>query len=456
MDVRTARRRQTIEEAERLKKEVTDWLTLRKNKDVDSGGYRGRYETQMSSISTEVSQAVDRVRTTAAETIPENRATGDVFKEYNLHDQRLIWIRYAWDYFRDKLDQRDDENLKPILEAADEVCWTSYATFFRSAGLSVPAAPIPYIEYDYVPSALRVGQSHILSRKPGADAGPLKEYFKALPVPLLRLPPGVTTSPWSLALICHEVGHILQEYVEPNKEFFTTFSDLVSSAIKGVGGTTTDEKTWARWSQEIFADMCMAVTTGPWSVWAIAPWVVTEDAAMKQPFDNYPPPIVRLSLLDRMSRAAEMPEAQEIFQQLQITTEDFAFVNAVADIAKRQLTINQRKRTLGGFLASSAESLGKTGRISQWASQLLGKGDLVPESDKTSARDAVVAAVKAHFLSLQTDTELDSLRTKCTSLIRDCHDSGVRAGTVPRAPDKSLSDSLFKLSEEDLLAPGMP
>jgi hypothetical protein len=98
----------------------------------------------------------------------------------------------------------------------------------------------------------------------------------------------------------------------------------------------------------------------------------------------------------------------------------------------------------------------KNGRIEQWAEQLLGKGEIIAETDKTSARDAAVAAVRAHFFALQTNADLETLKTKSESLIRDCHDSGVRAGTAPGVPAKSLSDSLFDLSEDELLASRLP
>jgi hypothetical protein len=47
----------------------------------------------------------------------------------------------VWDYFREKLDQRDDANLKPTLEAADEVLWSCYHPYFQDRNL--PAAFTP-------------------------------------------------------------------------------------------------------------------------------------------------------------------------------------------------------------------------------------------------------------------------------------------------------------------------
>jgi hypothetical protein len=120
MAVRDRRRQQTLYEADRLHDEVDRWVDHRIANDQDATGYRGRYQTQLDAISSEVTGAVGKVREMAAGDVAM-RPFGDVFSDYNLHDQRLVWIRYAWSYFRDKLDQRDDSNLRGPLEAADEV-----------------------------------------------------------------------------------------------------------------------------------------------------------------------------------------------------------------------------------------------------------------------------------------------------------------------------------------------
>lgn len=449
MDLRDARRRQTLRELDRLDADVGRWVTHRKDSDVGTDGYKGRYETQLGAISDQVLAAASRIRALVTHDAVQTRTTGEVYRDFNLHDQRLIWVRYAWSYFSDKLDQRDNQELRAVLEAADEVSWACYSIFFRSAGMSVPAAPIPYIEYDYVPSALRTSQGHVLSRKP---EGPLKDYFEALPVPLLRLPPGVATAPWSLALICHEVGHLLQGHVEPELGFFATFASLVSGKVEAAGGAEAEQRLWSAWSQEIFADMCMAVTAGPWAVWALAPWALTAAQAMDVPQDKYPPPAVRLRLLDHMSRAAGHPPADEIFTRLGIQGGGSALAEAVAQLAAEQLKINGKTRSLGEFLGSSPATMGPLGRVRQWSEQLLGKGTLLPETDKTSARDAVVAAARAHFVALQTDADLEALESAAQELMRASHDPGVRAGTESLAPAKSLSDALFAMSDEAILA----
>src|SRR5437773_1983797 len=107
MDLRGARRWQTLREVSQLAAEVDEWVQRRKDLDIDASGYRGRYDTQLASISSEVLNAAERIRLLCTNDVVEARTQGQVCKDYNLHDQRLVWIRYAWEYFRNKLDQRD-------------------------------------------------------------------------------------------------------------------------------------------------------------------------------------------------------------------------------------------------------------------------------------------------------------------------------------------------------------
>jgi hypothetical protein len=109
MDLGGVRRWQTLCEAKRLRDEVCEWVTHRKSLDINASRYRGRYDTQLEAISSKVLDAVERVRWLSTNYAIEARTPGQICTDYNLHDQRLVWMRYAWGCFRDKLDQRDDD-----------------------------------------------------------------------------------------------------------------------------------------------------------------------------------------------------------------------------------------------------------------------------------------------------------------------------------------------------------
>lgn len=452
MELAEYRRWQTLREADRLAKDVDCWLTRRKN-DTDVSGHLGRYDTQLAVISREVLDAVARVRSLAEGDSGDPRPRAELCTEYNLHDQRLVWVRRAWSYFREKLDQRDDETLKPVLEAADEVSWSTYSSFFGVVNRTTLPAPIPYIENDYVPSALRTGQRHVLMRQPGAAKGALEKYFASLPVPLLRLPPSVVTAPWSLALICHEIGHLLQEHVAPQFAFFTEFAELLSSIVEDAGGCSDDRARWSAWSQETFADLSLVSAAGPWAVWVIAPWVLAGEATMREPVENYPPPLTRLILLDAFSREAGLTASDNVLGRLSIDREvvPAPFAVDVAKIAHRTFTINGVSKTLPNFFGAAPLAFADAGRVHQWSEALLSAVPPLPHNDGIAARDAAVAGVRAHFRALASGADLDTLATRVVALIRESYREGKRAGTGVVTPRESLHETLFGMSDDEIL-----
>jgi hypothetical protein len=173
---------------------------------------------------------------------------------------------------------------------------------------------------------------------------------------------------------------------------------------------------------------------------------------MREPLEKYPSPLVRLYLLERFSQTAQLPSAQEIFTHLGVDLSKSPLADAVAQIAQQVLTINGTQRTLPECLKSSPAMMEQEGRVQQWSQQLLGTGEVIPQNDPTAARDAAVAVARAHFLATKKESDLDALRVRATSLVRACYAAGVRAGTRPTAPEKSLADSLFHLGDEELLA----
>jgi len=138
-----------------LSAELSAWKARRVDADTsDLGNYRGQYDSQLNNIEREIGKAARVIGGLLGGDL-SGKTYGDVCREFNFHNQRIIWIRYVWDYFREKLDQRDDANLKPTLEAADEVLWSCYHPYFQDRNLPAPPPPIAGICYDYTPSALK-------------------------------------------------------------------------------------------------------------------------------------------------------------------------------------------------------------------------------------------------------------------------------------------------------------
>jgi hypothetical protein len=389
---------------------------------------------------------------------------GDVCREFNLHDQRIIWIRYVWDYFREKLDQRDDKELRAALEAADEVLWSCYRPYFDTRKTTSPPPPIACISYNYTPTALRTQFGHVLDRSVDKLTGPMKDYFKSLPVGVLRLPPTIVTAPWTLALVAHEVGHFLQDAVESGAQPGQTLADRAEEVARAAGGGEEDMASWRRWTAEIFADWIAVLVLGPWAVWALAPWVIVPDSAMLSRDTAYPSPLVRLYLVGRMVEQLGLNAGGQL-SALGICREAATTKQSSLDVAIADGVAGLMVKPMGDCLDPLSLQLefrksdhdARDGDIAGWADCLLGRKTKQPVEELRAARVVTAGAVKAHH-TLATGEDgatlrqkLDELAARAASMIAACHDKRKRALTDfrPAEPGR-LARLILTAGEEDL------
>jgi hypothetical protein len=470
--MKESRRQQSLRELDRLRAEVGDWKDRRIKADTSNlGNYRGRYDSQLNQISSEILDAAEAVSSLLYGDL-SRKTYSEVCREFNFHDQRIFWIRYVWDYFREKLDQRDDDILRPILEAADEVLWSCYHQYFQRRGQSGPPPPIAGIAYDYTASSLQRQCGYVLAGRVDELKGPLKDYFQKLPVGVLRLPPTVVTAPWTLSLIAHECGHFLQSAVEAGAPAGALFVDTVDEAVRQAGGGESDVKVWKKWSPEIFADYAAVLALGPWALWALANWALSAENLLTRQA-QYPSPLVRLYLMGRMAKGLDGVERQlsslEISETAAVTAEsqfDLKVAKSVADLTGRPMGDSQDPlRILFEFRQEDYRegSIDEEDRseIEQWTDCLLGTRERQAVQDLRVARIVAAASVRAHF-HLSTTLEKEALK-KETSKLAVCtqgmltawHAEGKRAappsfrGTLIGG----LASALTQAKNEDLLAP---
>ena len=135
-----------------------------------------------------------------------------------------------------------------------------------------------------------------------------------------------------------------------------TFAGLVADKVKTAGGAAAEQQRWSAWSQEIFADLCLAAAAGPWAIWALAPWALTAASAMDKPLQNYPPPAVRLRLLELMSRALQHPSEPSVSSRLGLEAGDAALAAAEKELGT--LALAAAKRILGEELSIAPDRIG--------------------------------------------------------------------------------------------------
>jgi hypothetical protein len=460
------RKAQTLFEAQRLGEELQSWNLRRRDTDCDaSGGYRGQYETQRELITAEVAAALAAVREQASNLSAAGASAGEVYERLARIDRQIIWIRYAWDFYRLRFDQRDDPALAAVLKAADEVTWSCFKPAFRKAGVKRPPAPLPCIELDYAPSTLLSTHAHVLERPNDAEEGPLTDFFATLPVPLLRLPPTVVTCPWNLAIIAHEAGHAVYPHVTEGGGFPGALQAWIEAAVSRAGGDSEEQARWGTWAIEIFADSHAVLMMGSGAVWTIAQLEFGTEALMNARRSHYPSARVRLNLLVRFAERAGLINTGSALESLGLRERiestsalDAAIAEEVSRLAVIQLP-GQRESLAEAvaFRVSDFESgdAQRASPVEEWSRALLG---IRPKSDETelrSARLVTAGAVRAACdLARKGEDDRSELAALCKAAVERiarCAEAGKRAApAAPRPAAGGLARRLLDATDEQL------
>ncbi|RKG87930.1 hypothetical protein [Corallococcus terminator] len=292
-----------------LRAEFAAWLALRKKHDVAE---------QHASHFTAIEACIDgaaRGLTKHLDTLDLDLPRGEFAEQCRRHDLRILWLRRLWRFFRERIDQRDDARLAPLLRAADEVVWSAWRSVFERAptlGLSVTSgpAPLPFIDLEHSPAAT---PRSWVSRELCRDGGPLlAEHLERLPIALIHLPVKSVASPWWLVFIGHEVGHHVQHHLGLVEGFQEHLKQAVlrSATDLKLDDATLAAERWGRWSQEVFADVYSVVSFGTAAVRAMVEFEQHPDGRMGEPRQNYPSAAVRLHLMARTAERLGLSGAQ--------------------------------------------------------------------------------------------------------------------------------------------------
>lgn len=483
MLINQTRKDQTRLELERLHAEVSIWLTKRRKKDV-----RQQHRTQLRAIETLLDAAIGYLQRSLGE-IDVRQVREEVYEACRLFDWRVLWLRRVWDYYKDKFDQRDDdEKLGPLLRAADEVVWSCYRQVFVNAkALAIDVkqgpAPLPFVEFAYSPESL---PSELVPYELKPDeAGFLRDIFGRLPVPLVSLPQSCVTSPWWLIYVGHEVGHHIQFDLAPRAEMVTRFQGAIVKAVEGKdGGFADDAQKWGYWGKEIFADVFSVLAMGPWAAWAMVEFESKRPADMAQRRSQYPPPAVRLSFLAEtvnrlgLDGAATLrgldPEA--LVKEDEVASRDLNHAKSVAALAinnslpgmavrlkdlvdfqpgdfKSGQTVDVFKRALLGLEPLSSSNTLPAARqvasasVAAWAA-LLTKWTEEENDERISADERSARHLRRAF-------EREELAKRTLDFIEKCFEPTERAGED--SGDRSalgidLAEKLLAVGERELMS----
>ena len=451
------RQTETLAELGRLRTELSSWLKRKKYADA-----RGQYTTQLAVLERELCDAIEALSQWVARDFSAAN-TGEVFRQLAMDDRRIIWIRDAWNFYRQKFDQREVEELKTVLSAADEVLWSCYKPFF--GGRAIPPAPLCCIDSSYVPGSIRPDQArHQLGRTTETDTGVLAPFFQTLPIPILRLPPSVASSPWLLALIGHETGHFLLRLLPRALDLL---KEQIEKAVGQCCGSDDDKAAWRNCAEEIFCDFYFALAVGPWAVWALAPWTLGPDAAMLTRDRYYPAPLARLRLIAVAAEALGLAGAEALRAELigPLGT------GGLSDQTKLDLRIAEQvgrfitvplpdgEGSLLDRIVFRESDFTSDGVVDRWSAALSGDAQRADDHDLRTARLVCAAALKASHSAAAIDDPYDQkarlakLRNEAPKRIAACFETAHRAAPQQTAMLSSpvLARLLLEANEEMLM-----
>ena len=211
-----------------------------------------------------------------------------------------------WDFFRDKLAQRDTLAYCTHLGVADDLAWACYEPFLAAATEAktiepheLKEPPLVFFTTDRTPFAqARTKALH----PPGLDAKDLEhviDELHRLPVPVIGMPWAVANCLADVVLVGHEAGHVVAEDLGLAK---AAKDVLAGVKLDGDDEQGTRRGVWTAWCDELFADVVGVLATGTAFVSGLAGELAGDPAEVEQvPIDparpgRYPTPTLRMAV----------------------------------------------------------------------------------------------------------------------------------------------------------------
>lgn len=443
------RKEQTEGEFLRLKRESMFWWDAR-----DAADTLKQYRTQLNAIKRLLEGAVNYLQQ-QLDALDLNMTTGDFYEECRLFDLRVIWLRKVWQFYKDKFDQRDDDNLRLILKAADEVVWSCYREVVNRAASNAVEfkqgpAPLPFIEDSYSPESF---PSELVpyDLKP-SETGFLQNLISRLPIPLVSLPQSCVNAPWWLVYVGHEIGHHVQYSFIDEQQFIKLFQTQVKDAVTNNGGVGDDADKWGRWSKEIFADIFSIMMMGQWAVWAMVDFELKKPNEMLVRRPQYPSPIVRLALLahaaDRLgldgTGALRGLSPEQMAAGNEQAERDLSLVPHVVKSALSQLP--EQNVTLARLAAFSAEDFLWDGDVKKWAEVLRRPRPIDAAEPSLRSPRLIASATLAAWANI-VDSDDNQRKTLSSQLAKDSIDLIVQS-REPGSREVAIEEKPVDLGED--------
>jgi hypothetical protein len=433
---REARIGQSRLEVERFCRTFADWLRRRRDADRFS-----QYASQLDAVAAVIESNLELVRAKLGGVCAAQPGR-EVYGACLAVDRQLVWMRRFWGYFREKWDQRDDSAIGPVLAAADEVVWSSYAPVFRRLDLPVGPPPLPFVVSDFSASA-------VPRSRPPADLRPsevlVAKTLKRLPVSLIGLPESCVGSPWWLIVLPHEVGHQVAFEADGGR-VPAAVAELAMTAATEATGTAAVDGEWGPWAHELFADAYACAMVGAAHLWALTEIEGGGDEMLVRRAAGYPPPLVRQAVAAEVLRCYRLCESEAQFPipplpaltELVVSESDrlrverqLAAVPAVARALVEEPTV--AGRSLRSLFEPRPDQIGRSGASAAWQQMFAGDAVAQAEQEVDAARLATAGAFAAWADTMTAPDEetrlaqAERLRERMLDVVPYCREEGTRA-----------------------------
>ncbi|MCP1783886.1 hypothetical protein [Bradyrhizobium japonicum] len=274
------------------------------------------------------------------------RSTEQIFKEARdqhtiLIDARetealILGIRRIWEFFRSKLVQRWDEDLRRFLQLADELAWSCYQPALEASQSARREPPLVFLNGGLSPFALSRNRAFRAEDVPGQPLAPdtYDPVLQRLPIAVIGVPWHQTAHLPDLPVVAHETGHAVEQNLGLHEEV------LAALATKLNGAAHLPQ--WQAWAAETFADLWGALTLGPAFVSSLIDFLAGNPVQIQNEVastgDEYPTANLRIRLCLRvLERMGFDEDAQTLKAQweLQYGRDGMpaAYVQDAADVA---------------------------------------------------------------------------------------------------------------------------
>jgi hypothetical protein len=221
-----------------------------------------KHHTQIRRVSAQVLGLYDEI----ARELEQLNPPDAVLTQARTLELRLLAVHSVWDYFRVKFVLRSQEPFASVLISADAFAWACYEPVQRARADTTTdrrEPPLVAPQNQWSPTALPRGKAYDVARSPGGwtNTSAFARVIERLPIPILGLPWHALEHLPHLALLAHEVGHVVES------DF--GLQNAVDEALKSVVTDPNRQAAWSSWRSEVFADLFACYAAGSAFAWGL-------------------------------------------------------------------------------------------------------------------------------------------------------------------------------------------